>query len=84
MITISVSDFKKNIKKYAELSAREKVLVSRGGGKAFYIVPIENVKDEGYSQEFIQNIQFAEKQIENGHSKKVHSVEELNLLLETM
>ncbi len=45
MKTITVSEFRKNIKKYAEIAGSEKVIVNRGEGKAFLILPIENIDD---------------------------------------
>ena len=56
MKTISVSEFRKNIKKYADLASKEKVIVNRGSGKAFTIVPVEEIEDEGYNPEFVKKV----------------------------
>jgi len=56
MKTITVSEFRKNIKKYADLAKTEKVIVNRGEGKAFAIVPLEKVEDPGYNPEFVKKI----------------------------
>lgn len=56
MKTISVSEFRKNIKKYADLAKSEKIIVSRGEGNAFAIVPLEEVEDPGYNPEFVKKI----------------------------
>ncbi|WP_221393379.1 type II toxin-antitoxin system Phd/YefM family antitoxin [Dyadobacter sp. NIV53] len=56
MRTITVSEFRKNIKKYAVLANTEKVIVNRGDGKAFAIVPIEALEDNGYDPEFVKKI----------------------------
>ena len=37
--TITVSEVRKNIKKYAELAVDEKLIVNRGAGKAFLVIP---------------------------------------------
>lgn len=66
MITISVSEFRKNIKKYAEMANREQVIVNRGHGEAFAIVPIQQLEDNGYSPEFIKRILDAKKAVEEG------------------
>ena len=56
MKTISVSEFRKNIKKYADLASKEKVIVNRGSGKAFTIVPVEEIEDDGYNPEFVKKV----------------------------
>ena len=43
MKTITVSEFRKNIKKYVDIALKEKVIVNRGEGKAFAIIPIDPV-----------------------------------------
>ncbi len=81
MKTITVSDFRKDIKKYAELAETEKIIVNRGSGKAFLVVPIQTVVDEGYSNEFIERILLAEQQIKEGKSTKITSEKELSEFL---
>lgn len=71
MKTISVSEFRKNIKKYADIASSERVIVNRGEGRAFAIVPIEALEDTGYSPEFVQRILDAEKSVENGEFSKI-------------
>lgn len=56
MKTISVSEFRNNIRKYTDLAAEEKIIVSRGKGKAFLVVPIEEVQDKGYNPDFVKRI----------------------------
>lgn len=56
MKTITVSEFRKNIKKYADLAKKEKVIVNRGEGKAFAIIPLEELEDDGYNPEFVKKI----------------------------
>jgi PHD/YefM family antitoxin component YafN of YafNO toxin-antitoxin module len=67
MRTITVSEFRKNIKKYAEIAGKEKVIVNRGNGEAFAIVPIDAIEDEGYNPEFVKKILKAEKSVASGH-----------------
>ena len=73
MKTISVSEFRSNIKKYAELADTEKVIVNRGNGKAFVIVPLEVTQDDDYSAEFLEKIERSLKQYEEGKYKVLTS-----------
>ena len=66
MRTISVSEFRKNIKKYAILANTEKVIVNRGDGKAFAIVPIEAIEDTGYDPSFVKKIADARNNYSKG------------------
>ncbi|CAA7197434.1 MULTISPECIES: type II toxin-antitoxin system Phd/YefM family antitoxin [Chryseobacterium] len=80
MKTVTVSAFRKDIKKYVELAKDEQVLVNRGSGDAFYIVPAEKIR-EGYSKEFIEGIKKAEKQIKEGKTVQVKSKAGLETIL---
>lgn len=77
MKTITVTEFRKNIKKYAELASKEKVIVNRGQGKAFLVVPLEAVEDTGYDQEFVQRILKAEQDIKKGEFIEVENVKNI-------
>lgn len=52
MKTISVSEFRGNIKKYLDIAQEEKLLIHRGKGKTYAIVPIEEMEDEPYNDLF--------------------------------
>lgn len=67
MKTVTVSEFRKNIKKYAELANQEKVIVNRGDGKAFLIIPLDEVEDSGYDKKFVKKILDAEKSAKKGN-----------------
>ena len=56
MKTIAVSEFRKNIKKYADLASKEQIIVNRGEGKPFAIVPINELEDKGYDPKFVAKI----------------------------
>ena len=71
MRTITVSEFRKNIKKYAIIANTEKVIVNRGDGKAFAIVPIEALEDKGYDPEFVKRILDADKCAQNGNVTRI-------------
>lgn len=71
MKTITVSEFRRNIRKYADIASTEKVIVNRGEGRAFAIVPIEAVEDEGYSPEFVKRILEASKLAEKGDVTRI-------------
>lgn len=77
MKTITVSEFRKNIKKYAELASKEKVIVNRGEGKGFVVVPIENIEDKGYNPKFVEKVLQAEKSITDGDFMEIKSVKNI-------
>jgi PHD/YefM family antitoxin component YafN of YafNO toxin-antitoxin module len=77
MKAITVSEFRKNIKKYADLASTEKVIVNRGEGKAFAIVPIELIEDEGYSPEFVKRILEASISAEKGNVTKINDAKNI-------
>jgi len=77
MKTITVSEFRKNIKKYAELASEEKVLINRGEGKSFFIVPIENIDDKGYNPEFVKRILASKEEASKGKVTKVNNINDL-------
>ncbi len=80
MKTITVSEFRKNIKKYADLAKTEKIIISRGEGKAFTIVPLEEVDDSGYNPEFVKKI-FDRK---NEPSIRIDTEKDLKEFLESL
>lgn len=80
MKTITVSEFRKNIKKYADLAKTEKVIVNRGEGKAFAIVPLEEVEDPGYNPEFVKKILDSK----NEPSIKIDTDEDLKKFLDSL
>lgn len=71
MKTITVSEFRKNIKKYAEIAGSEQVIVNRGNGEAFAIVPIDVLEDKGYNPEFVKRILESKKAIEAGNYTEI-------------
>ncbi|AJH15548.1 type II toxin-antitoxin system Phd/YefM family antitoxin [Myroides profundi] len=77
MKTISVSEFRKNIKKYIELASNEKIVVNRGEGKAFLIIPIDQTEDEEYDVDFVQKVLRAEKDILEGDFLEIKDVKNL-------
>ena len=74
----------KDIKKYSELAESEKIIVNRGSGKAFLVVPINTMQDKGYSEEFVANLLAAEQQIKEEKSTKISSKKELNDFLKNL
>lgn len=77
MKKISVSEFKKNIKKYAEIASNEKVIVNMGEGKAFLIIPIDQIEDNGYDANFVQSVLQAEKEILEGDSMEIKDIKNI-------
>lgn len=84
MKTITVSEFRKNIKKYADLAKSEKVIVSRGEGNAFAIVPLEEVEDSGYNPEFVKKIENSLKEAKEGKTTKIKTDKELAEFLDSL
>ena len=66
MKTIAVSEFRKNIKKYADLASKEQIIVNRGEGKAFAIVPINELEDKGYDPKFVAKIMKSKEDSKQG------------------
>ncbi|WP_341963871.1 type II toxin-antitoxin system Phd/YefM family antitoxin, partial [Flavobacterium psychrophilum] len=66
MITISVSEFRGNIKKYLDIAQEEKILIHRGKGKTYAIVPIAEINDEPYNPEFVAKIMRSKEDSEKG------------------
>lgn len=74
MKSISVSEFKQNIRKYADLAKKEKIVVNEGAGKAFLVVPIEGVgdEDEEYNPMFVKRILEAKESAEKGNCTEIN------------
>lgn len=71
MRTITVSEFRKNIKKYADMASSEQVIVHRGEGKAFAIVPLDQIEDSGYDPAFVKRVLDAEKSVKKGNVTRI-------------
>ena len=71
MKTISVSEFRGNIKKYLDIAHEEKVFIHRGKGKTYAIIPISEVNAEPYDPEFVAKISKSKKDFENGISTDI-------------
>ena len=67
MKTISVTEFRSNIKKYLDVAQNEKVIIHRRKGRAFAVVPVDDINDdEPYSPEFIASILQGREDYKNG------------------
>jgi PHD/YefM family antitoxin component YafN of YafNO toxin-antitoxin module len=67
MKTVSVTEFRSNIKKYLEIALEEKVVIHRSKGTSFVIVPLDDKNEESLlnnSQE--QAINEALESVEKG------------------
>lgn len=71
MKTITLSEFRRNIKKYVDIAKIEKVIVTRGEGNAFAVVPLEDLPDKGYDPEFVKSIMHAVKSVEKGNYTQI-------------
>ena len=64
MKTIAVSEFRKH--KNMDLASKEQIIVNRGEGKAFAIVPINELEDKGYDPKFVAKIMRAREDSKQG------------------
>ena len=46
MKTVSVTEFRSNIKRYLDIAQEEKLVIHRSKGSSFVIVPLEDEKDD--------------------------------------
>ena len=46
MKTVSISEFRKNIKRYLDIAQDEKVVIHRSKGTSFVIVPLDDEKED--------------------------------------
>lgn len=46
MKTVSVTEFRSNIKRYLDIAQEEKLVIHRSKGSSFVIVPLEEEKEE--------------------------------------
>lgn len=79
MKTISVSEFRGNIKKYLDIAQDEKVIIHRGKDKSYVIVPIDEIEDSPYDPEFVKKI-LQGKEDSKQDKGRVVSLDELNSL----
>lgn len=45
MKTVSVTEFRKNIKRYLDIAKEEKLIIHRGKGPSFVLVPLEEAEE---------------------------------------
>ena len=76
MKTISVSEFRGNIKKYLDIAQEEKLIIHRGKGRSFAVVPIEEIEDSPYDPEFVKKILQAREDSKQGLGVKI-AIEDL-------
>lgn len=79
MKTVSVTEFRSNLKKYLEVAEKERLVIYRSKGSSFVIVPLEEEKEEYLLNDKQKKaINQALESVANG---KVYSHEEaMNLL----
>jgi PHD/YefM family antitoxin component YafN of YafNO toxin-antitoxin module len=78
MIAINVTEFRGNMKKYLEAAENEKLIIHGAKGKAYAIVPVEEVKENPFSLSPEQKtaIDEALDDVANGRVHSHHSVME--------
>lgn len=77
MRTITISEFRRNIKKYVEIASFEKVIVTRGNERAFAIVPLEIIEDKGYNPKFVKRIIHASKSAKKGNVTRIRDAQNI-------
>ena len=71
MKTVSVTEFRGNIKKYLDIAEAEKLVIHRSKGRSFVVVPLENEEEECLLSDAQKNaIDEALEDVANG---RVHS-----------
>ena len=73
MKTISVTEFRGNMKKYLEVAEREKLVIHRNKGKSFIITPLESVDENNILNE--EQKLAIDKAIEDLNEGRVYSHE---------
>ena len=71
MKTVSVSEFRNDIKHYLDLAEGEKIIIHRGKGKSFAIIPLNDLPDEPYNVDFVKRVLLADQEIEQGKGVKI-------------
>jgi PHD/YefM family antitoxin component YafN of YafNO toxin-antitoxin module len=71
MKTVGVTEFRSNIKKYLDIASQEKVIIHRGNGISFAIVPVEEIKESHYDPKFVEKILKGREDSKNGKSVSI-------------
>ncbi len=71
MKTVGVTEFRSNIKKYLDIASKEKVIIHRGNGVSYAIVPVEEVEESPYDPEFVKKILQGREDYKNGKSVSI-------------
>lgn len=75
MKTVSVTEFRGNIKKYLDIAESEKLVIHRGKGRSFVVIPLDEEEDES----LLSNAQKAaiDEALEDVINGRVHSHQEV-------
>lgn len=75
MKTVSVTEFRGNIKKYLDIAESEKLIIHRGKGRSFVVIPLDEEEDES----LLSNAQKAaiDEALEDIDNGRVHSHEDV-------
>jgi PHD/YefM family antitoxin component YafN of YafNO toxin-antitoxin module len=75
MKTVSVTEFRGNIKKYLDIAETEKLVIHRSKGRSFVVIPLEDEDDEC----LLSNKQKVaiDQALEDVANNKVHSHEDV-------
>lgn len=76
MKTVSVTEFRSNIKRYLDIAQEEKLVIHRSKGKSFAIVPLDELEEEEktfHSETLQELIDQARKERKEGKTTRVTS-----------
>jgi PHD/YefM family antitoxin component YafN of YafNO toxin-antitoxin module len=75
MKTISVSEFRSNIKMYLDIAKEEKVIIHRGKAGSFAVVPVGDMEDEPYNPEYVKMILKGDEAFKKGDYKVIETAD---------
>ena len=74
MKTVSVTEFRGNIKKYLDIAEAEKLVIHRSKGRSFVVVPLENEEEESLLSDAQKKA--IDKALDDAANGRVHSHEQ--------
>lgn len=76
MKTITATEFRKNMKKYTDLSYNQKVIFSRGN-ESFAIIPIQRIEEENYNPEFVKEVLESYESAKKGNVTRISDTKDI-------
>lgn len=76
MKTITATEFRKNMKKYTDMSYNQKVIFSRGN-ESFAIIPIEKLEEENYDPKLVKEVLESYESAKKGNVTRISDTEDI-------